>query len=318
MRLRSRARPIRAVLHERALRLGGAALSGFLRRSPLALGKAATWNRLVRPYLLWRPMAFTATSRFGARFHIRFPDLIQAYLYFFGVWEPVITRYLLARLKPGDVFIDVGANIGYYALLASRAVGETGKVHAIEASGRIFDLLQANLRLNRAANVTAHHVAVTGEPMRVPIYVSPEANLSATTTVAAVAAGRGAGLVETVDGRPLDQIVDAADLRRARFLKIDVEGAEWDVVQPLAPLLRSLPDGAEILIEVNAEALRGAGGSVEEFLALFAAGGFEPFTFENRYDIDFYIRPPASAEPAPLTDLGFDQVDLLFRRRDSA
>jgi hypothetical protein len=50
------------------------------------------------------------------------------YIYYFGVWEPNITRWIVRRLASGDMFIDVGANVGYYSLLASKLVGESGSV----------------------------------------------------------------------------------------------------------------------------------------------------------------------------------------------
>lgn len=65
------------------------------------------------------------------------------------------------RLKPGDVFVDVGANIGYFSLLASKLVGPGGRVVAIEASPEVFDLLRRNLELNKAHNVRAVNVAIS-------------------------------------------------------------------------------------------------------------------------------------------------------------
>ncbi|SCF63177.1 hypothetical protein GA0115259_100393 [Streptomyces sp. MnatMP-M17] len=70
-------------------------------------------------------------SRFGARFAVDTQDLIQRYIYLFGVWEPHMTRWLRGRLEPGDTFVDVGANIGYYSVLASQLVGDGVKVVAI-------------------------------------------------------------------------------------------------------------------------------------------------------------------------------------------
>jgi precorrin-6B methylase 2 len=88
-------------------------------------------------------------------------DIIQQYIYYFGVWEPRITGWVSRHLAPGDTFIDVGANIGYYSLLASPLVGKTGTVVAIEASPRTFDDLLFNLELNNVSNVRPVNVAVS-------------------------------------------------------------------------------------------------------------------------------------------------------------
>lgn len=61
---------------------------------------------------------------------------------FFGEFEPVITRYVKETLKPGDVFIDIRANVGYYSLLAAKLVGPSG------ASPKIFGMLKSNLARN--------------------------------------------------------------------------------------------------------------------------------------------------------------------------
>src|SRR5205823_8966527 len=87
-------------------------------------------------------------------------DTIQQYIYYFGVWEPHLTRWIVRRLVCGDAFIDVGANVGYYSLLASKLVGTSGSVVAIEASPATFKILQSNLALNQVRNVRAMNVAV--------------------------------------------------------------------------------------------------------------------------------------------------------------
>jgi hypothetical protein len=71
-------------------------IRAYYRYVPLPFGKLFVWNTIVRPYLLWRPFESDATTRFGARIHVKFPDTIQTYIYFyfFGVWEPVISPYI--------------------------------------------------------------------------------------------------------------------------------------------------------------------------------------------------------------------------------
>src|SRR5512132_4509615 len=68
------------------------------------------------------PIEVTATATTGDRFRCRPPDLIQMYLWLFDVWEPDLTTFVVERLRAGDGFIDVGANIGYFSALAARCV----------------------------------------------------------------------------------------------------------------------------------------------------------------------------------------------------
>src|SRR5262250_1998178 len=74
--------------------------------------------------------------------------------------EPHVTRVMCALLQPGAVMVDIGANIGYYTLLAAARVGSTGKVIAFEPSIDNCALLHKSLQANRFENVVLHNVAV--------------------------------------------------------------------------------------------------------------------------------------------------------------
>ena len=91
-------------------------------------------------------------------------DVIQRYCYVFGIWEPNITHWTEAFLREGDLVLDVGANIGYFSLLASQAVGTTGTVVAVEPVPSIVTALKTNLAMNSAANVVVHAVAAGSQP----------------------------------------------------------------------------------------------------------------------------------------------------------
>ena len=71
--------------------------------------------------------------------------------------------FLRSYLRPGDVMLDVGANIGHLSVLSSRVVGDTGKVVAVEAHPKTFKYLQGNVALNGAKNVNAYNVALGNE-----------------------------------------------------------------------------------------------------------------------------------------------------------
>lgn len=237
----------------------------------------------------------------------------RATWYFFGVWEPAITAYLTRALATGDVVIDIGANIGYDTLLASHLVGPKGEVHAIEASPHVYHLLTENLALNVTANVTPYLAAVCAAACTVPVYLHDPRNLGGTTIVPSVARRRAVTLETMVHGGPLASIVPEATILSARLIKIDVEGAEWPVVQGFADLLPHLSSHTELLIEVSAEGLRDHDISIPAFLELFRRAGFSPYVIGNRYNVDVYLEP-AAPPPERLTGGDFDQLDILFRR----
>jgi FkbM family methyltransferase len=292
---------------------GAALLQAYYRHVPLTIGKRRVWHSVVTRLLSrGHDVDLQARTRFGARMNIRFPDTIQSFVYFFGVWEPSITAYLTQTLAPGDIVIDIGANVGYDTLLASHLVGPTGAVHAIEASPQIYHLLTENLALNQTANVTPHHAAVCASDCSVRVFLHNDRNLGGTTIMPSVAQRRSVTLEATVPGRRLAAILPEATIVSARLIKIDVEGAEWPVVRGFADLLPHLSAQTELLIEVSAEGLHDHDCSIPAFLDLFRRAGFSAYAIGNRYTVDMYLEPVA--RPEPLTGADFEQLDVLFRR----
>jgi FkbM family methyltransferase len=177
----------------------------------------------------------------------------------------------------------------------------------------MFRELQANLALNQVSNVTAIHAAASDNATSAEVFLHGSSNRGGSTIIPAVAARRDTTWEATVPAGPLPALIPADAITRARLIKIDVEGAEWPVVQGLADLLPQLAPAAEILIEVNAEALADYAATPATLINLLAGAGFRPFFLPNGYDVDTYLSPP-NPEPRPLRDFSFSQLDLLFRR----
>jgi FkbM family methyltransferase len=271
-------------------------------------GRTFVWNRVVMPYFQWVEHAFVARTRFGFTIAGSTADLIQRYVYFFGVWEPHLTDFIRRRLRRGDVFIDVGANIGYFSLLASTLVGEDGKVIAIEASPSIHRRLQENLERNRVRNATVFHVAASDREGVLQIFNAGRDNCGASTTIAS----SGYELEAEVLAKPLDDLVAAGDLERAKVIKIDVEGAEWSVITGMRRLLERAPGALEIVIEITPKMERS-----EDILALFDEHGFHPYHLENSYDARHYISREPLQAPRRITEPIVKQTDVVFSRVDA-
>jgi FkbM family methyltransferase len=135
-------------------------------------------------------------------------------------------EHILFDLRPGDAFVDVGANIGLYSLNAARRVGPTGIVLAIDADNEMLVRLAFNADLNGMRNIECVHSAVTSEAGEIDFYVHPE--------------NRGQSSVDQqpnttairVQALPLIEIVSRAGIREIRALKIDVEGHEDRALLP--------------------------------------------------------------------------------------
>lgn len=248
-------------------------------------------DRVFNPYFSWRPFETVTRTADGQQMRIRFPDKIQKYIYLFGVWEPAITRFVKARLRPGDLFIDIGANIGYYTLLAAKLVGPDGAVVAIEASPRIATLLKENIRLNGFRNVEVVEAAAADRRKRVQVFAASANNLGQSTTIASTAAALAATVEAEIEAYALQDLVGIERLRRARFIKVDIEGAEAEMFDGIRDLLPTFGDETEWIFELAPRALREQGRSVEEVLGLFTAAGYHTYAIENSYRMESYARP---------------------------
>ena len=188
-----------------------------------------------------------------------------------GVWEPSETAVFLAQLREGMCIFDVGANIGYYTLLAARAVGPSGCVYAFEPEPGNFGLLTRNVVENGFASVRLVHAAVSNREGTVRLHLD-EANFGAHSLEAGsvrTSAGRSVE-VETVR---LDRFVEEARSFEAGVLvKVDVQGAEALVVEGGLRLL-GLPK-VTLLLEIWPEALGRAKADAEDLLASLEGLGF--------------------------------------------
>ena len=290
-------------------------MRAYIRYFPISAGKSFVWSRIVDPYLAWEPRAFRARTAFG--FHVEgdSKDLIQQWVYYFGIWEPALTTWIRRRLRRGDLFVDVGANIGYFALLASKAVGRSGRVVAIEASAVIFDSLRRNIVANGADNVRAIHAAAFGFRSTVRLYRGNDANCGETT----IDEQYGGEFEADVQAFPLDDLLTLPELQSVRLIKIDTEGAEYSILAGFHALDRLRSD-AELIVEVHPTYLAHRGESVEGILKLTAAAGFVPYVIKEEYWGPAYLQNGCIAQsPRRLTEpVTQDGAVLIFSRTDAA
>jgi FkbM family methyltransferase len=163
---------------------------------------------------------------------------------YFGQIEVEQTASLVATLKEGDVFFDVGANVGYYSLLASRLVGATGRVIALEPSVRNVALLHRHVTMNGASNIRVVPAACA-DRFSIATFSAGE-NFATGHISESDAAG---AIVPTVTVDALTQASAAPNV-----IKIDVEGAEVEVLRGASETLaRSAP---VIYLSVHSSDLR--------------------------------------------------------------
>lgn len=205
-----------------------------------------------------------ARQKDGRTLRCDLADRTQRTMYL-GLFEPAETRLVSRLLGPGDVFIDVGAHIGWFTTIAARRVQASGRVIACEPYPANAGALRENLRIN-----DNHNVQVV------------EAAMSHGAGTLRLAKGPDSGSVTALDWAhddpadvrmlTLDELAQA--LADVRLLKVDVEGWEAHVLRGGVETLRRT---ANVLIEINRPALKKSGSAPEEILQLLRVSGFSAF-----------------------------------------
>jgi FkbM family methyltransferase len=205
-----------------------------------------------------------------------------------------LSRVMERVLEPGAVYVDVGANIGYFARIGSRLVGPAGRVHAFEPLPSALPLLRANAAAYD--NVTVHPVAVGAAEGEIDFYVQAMGDTSSADPDPA--AERIRVPVATLD-------TALAGTPRLDLLKIDVEGYELEVLQGARELIRThLPlVYFEFLVHYN----QGRGLSLADYKALLEPLGYA-FYWTNHGPGAAAVTAPQSSDVVAIPPRWMDRV----------
>ena len=244
--------------------LARAYFSGF----PVEKAKWRIWEqfRKTKHYRAFRAGAYR--TRYGFSMNLAPDQQIDRFIYFWDCWEPNETRLVRKLLRTNDIFVDVGANNGYYSLLASTLVGPSGSVLALEPLPPIISELKANIALNGFRNISVIESAVSDKADDLVLTI-PEGGGPGVTTLRPV---KGASW--RVSCNRLDRLL--ADFPTPRLVKIDVEGAELKALTGLEGLLvrNEAPD---VLCEVTASFLKQIGDNANALYSWMARFGYRAY-----------------------------------------
>jgi FkbM family methyltransferase len=159
---------------------------------------------------------------------------------------------IIERFTPkiGDVVVDIGAHIGRYSIISSKRVGHNGKVIAIEAHPHNFEILNRNIKLNKLTNmITLNHAAYSKET-KIKLYTrGQQAGHTIYNTIITDRAKKEDGFVD-INANTLDNLLQQNGINEVNWIKIDVEGAEFEVLKGAHNILSNSKDIA-LLIEVH-------------------------------------------------------------------
>jgi FkbM family methyltransferase len=170
--------------------------------------------------------------------------------------------------KQGDIVVDIGAHMGRYTIISSKRVGTNGKVVAIEAHPGNFEMLNRNIKLNQLTNVIPLNYAAYSKETKIKLYLPGEdSGNTIYNTIISDRARNEEKFVE-VNANTLDYLLQSKGIKQeeVNWIKIDVEGAEFEVLKGAANILSKSKDIA-LLIEVhNLTGGKNLYGPIMEFL----------------------------------------------------
>ena len=194
-------------------------------------------GRLLRSTLRWIPRGATVRVLQGPMKGMRWVAGSATNGCWLGSYEVDKQHAITETLREGNVFLDVGANVGFYSLLASRCVGESGRVVAFEPFPENISFLRRHVELNQLTNVEVIEAAVADQAGSATFSPGPDGCTGRLET--------GQSATEKCDNESitvklviLDDLVAGEQIPVPNAIKIDVEGAEAAVLKGASNLLR--------------------------------------------------------------------------------
>jgi len=248
----------------------------IIRRLPV--GRYRAMNRIGRRFreAFWMR---TPTALGAWRFRCDLRDSIAREVCFTSQYEPQETALVQAILKPGMTFVDVGANWGYFTMLAAHGVEKTGRIISLEPDPRLFPMLMENLEINRLHQVTALQIAAGSK--------------SGWLTLAGFDESHGNfGLSRVVDHSPrvdrtfrvaaqsLDEVFHQENLKAIDLVKMDIEGAEGLALQGMQDSLAN-QFVRRLLLELHPAQLAEQGNSATDLIEQIRGFGYRIWKIDH-------------------------------------
>lgn len=234
-----------------------------------------------------------------------------------GAYEPGTQFFFMRVLRKGEVFIDIGAHVGYFTMIAAAMVGDTGKIISVEPIEDNFRMLTRNIEVNNLKNVHAVRSVISGTDGDIEFHHNldndgghalwkPSLHPSNERT-------RNAPKAEVLPSMTMSSLLTKFECEHVRAMKIDTEGAERMILESGEEFFRG--GGADFIIaEVNSTGLDLLGSNVDDFFAFARSLGFvillpnddgsapRLLTNDNR-PTPKYVYNVILARPAALADL---------------
>lgn len=226
-----------------ALRL----LMTVCRAMPRVPGAGRMCNWLIKFYLVNRDPGRISVRAYGYDFEVDPKESVsqRALTFFPQLYDRREFAFMAEVLSPGGCFVDIGAHIGVYSILAARSVGDAGRVLAVEAAPRTAVLLRKHIELNDLSNILTREVGVTDKLERLSLDPNP-------SNSGGDRLGAPTGEALGIECVPLLDLLMEAGINSVTVMKLDIEGFEHRV---LHRFLADAPRGLwpeHVIVEAHA------------------------------------------------------------------
>ncbi len=185
-------------------------------------------NRILKPIYLRKKRPLETVKVFDFRMKLDPSECVDGGLFFYPhLYERREAAFIKKTLKLGDVFIDLGANIGFYSLYASRLVGHSGQVLAIEADADNAQKLRENIQLNQFENIRIAERGISDKKETLLLYKNIKGNNGGHTFLKGI---HEENISISVDCYTFLETLQEYQINKIAFLKIDIEGFEYKVL----------------------------------------------------------------------------------------
>ncbi len=193
-------------------------------------------KRIFLPLNLFKGVVRTVKFKKDILLKLEVSDWVQENLYFLDAYEDSELLFMKHILKDGSVFIDIGANIGLYSLVASKIVKKNGSIYAFEPYPKNREAFNENIALNNFKNIVVENFAIAEKEGEIALFYNMDnANLGMVS--AYVTDLDNAVKVKTIS---LDNYVKNQHITKIDFIKLDIEGGEYTALLGMQEVLTNL------------------------------------------------------------------------------
>ena len=195
----------------------------ILKIKPLRKHYFGIYKKFILPKKIFSKTNFITKYDSTLKIKVNLSDWIQQQIFFLDYSDINGISFLKKTLKKDNVFIDIGANIGAYTLIASKLVEKTGMVIAFEPVNTINKMLIENIMMNDLTNITVEKKAVYDQNTNLELFISNEQNMGMSSILNH---SHESGEKQKIEAITLDNYVQLKKLAKIDLVKIDIEGAE--------------------------------------------------------------------------------------------